>query len=61
MRAHHLGRVLNVSLRTATSMMRRLESAAAKMNKMDSADARGPLAAHSLLHAVYASGPTLPL
>ena len=53
MRAHRLGRILNVSFKTAASMMRRLESAAAKMEDVDSADARGLLAPHPISDAGY--------
>jgi hypothetical protein len=59
-RAHRLGRILNVSFKTAASMMRRLESAAAKMDKMDSADARGLLAKRPLSEASYSCGATPP-
>jgi transposase-like protein len=54
-RAHHLGRILNVSFKTAASMMRRLESAAARMDSTDPADARSLLAAGPLSDAGYAS------
>jgi transposase-like protein len=53
MRAHRLGRILNVSFKTAASMMRRLESAAAKMEDVDSADARGLLAPPPISDAGY--------
>jgi len=45
MRAHHLQRILNVSFKTAASMMRRLESAAAKTDNVDPARTRRPQAA----------------
>ena len=62
MRAHHLHRILNVSFKTAVSMMRRLESAAAKTDDMDLARPRGPRAARPLPDADYASvGPTPPV
>ena len=62
MRAHRLGRILNVSFKTAASMMRRLEAAAAKMDSTEPADAGGLLAAHPLSDGSYASvGPTPPV
>lgn len=60
MRAHRLGRILNVSFKTAASMMRRLESAAARMDKTDPVDAHGLLSARPFSDASYASGPTPP-
>ena len=42
MRAHHLCRILNVSFKTAASMIRRLESAAAKTDNVDLARTRRP-------------------
>ena len=45
MSARHLCRILNVSFKTAGSMMRRLESAAAKTDDVDLADTRGLRAA----------------
>ncbi len=60
MRAHRLCRILNVSFKTAASMMRRLESAAAKMDNIDPADTRGLLAVRPHSDAGYTAGPTPP-
>jgi len=59
-RAHRLCRILNVSFKTAASMMRRLQSAAARSDNMDSADTRGLLTARPISDEAYAAGPTPP-
>jgi len=61
MRANHLCRILDVSFKTAVSMMRRLEAAAAVMDDMDPADTRGLLTARPRPDAGYASAEAMPL
>lgn len=61
MRAHRLGRILNVSFKTAASIMRRLEAAAAKIDRMESVDARGLLTASPLSDSPYAGESTPPV
>ena len=55
MRAHRLGRILNVSFKTAASMMRRLETAAARMEAGEPDAAHGLLTSRPLSDASYAS------
>lgn len=55
MRSHHLHRILNVSFKTAASMIRRLESAAAQLAIVVPTRTRRPQAASPLPDVSYVS------